>query len=199
MARDRAFWTESHDNLRAELTDLPRQFADYLVKILAMELAVRIVKHDSASDLEDFAGGGKLFAAQVGEVVISFGVAAVAGGLARGETDYAGFDVTIVVEAERASEASGFVVGMSGDAHQAEHGVIVTCGRGGACNSTQARWREFLNSSVVAKTNPGPSTPPLLRIREERAPLRMTGFGRCQDSTREDILRGLVIEYFFVQ
>ena len=57
--------------------------------------------------------------------MIVFGVAAVAGGLAWGETDYAGFDITVVVEAECASKASGFVVGMSGDAHQAEHGVIV--------------------------------------------------------------------------
>jgi hypothetical protein len=90
-----------------------------------MEFAVRVVENDSLGDLKDLACGSEFLAADGGEFVIILGVATMAGGLAGSQTDHASFDSAIVIEAESASEASGFIVGVSGDAHEAAHGVIL--------------------------------------------------------------------------
>jgi hypothetical protein len=39
------------------------------------------------------------------------------------KADYASLDATIVAEAQRAAKASGLVVRMSGNAHQAKHSI----------------------------------------------------------------------------
>jgi hypothetical protein len=56
--------------------------------------------------LKDFAGFGEFLAAQACQLVVVFGVSTMAGGLAGGQADHAGFDSAIVVEPEGASEAS---------------------------------------------------------------------------------------------
>ena len=91
-----------------------------------MEFAVGVVENDSAADLKDFACGSEFSAADGGEFVIILGPAAMAGSLAGSQTDHASFDSAIVVEAESASEAPGFIVGVSGDAHEAAHEVILS-------------------------------------------------------------------------
>jgi hypothetical protein len=47
-------------------------------------------------------------------------------GLPGSEADYASLHATITIKTEGATKAPGLVVRMGGDAHQAEHGFIVT-------------------------------------------------------------------------
>ena len=47
MAGNRAVGTKGHEHVRTELANPQGQIANYFVEILAMELAVGIVEHDS--------------------------------------------------------------------------------------------------------------------------------------------------------
>jgi hypothetical protein len=119
---DTALGTKSKHDLRLEFPDLKCQIANYVVDILAMELPVRIVEHDSSRDIKNFAGRGKLFAADGSEFVIVTGAAPVGCSLAWGEADNASFYTAITVQTKRAAKAPGFIIRMGGDNHQAHLG-----------------------------------------------------------------------------
>ena len=108
--------------MRTEFAQVQREVANHTVQVLAVQLAVGIIEHDGAADLEDFARGGEFSAAEGGQFVIGVGASAMGSALPGSKTDHAGFDATVAVEAQRAAEAYGFVIGVSGDGHHAEHG-----------------------------------------------------------------------------
>jgi hypothetical protein len=126
VAGNRTVRAESEQHVGAELTNVERQVADHFVKVLAVKLAVGIVQHDALRNFQDVAGGGKLLPPHGCQLLVAGGASTMAGSLPRREADHAGLDGTIAVKAQRATEAPGLVVGVGGDAHQAQHGVIVT-------------------------------------------------------------------------
>src|SRR6202521_2826960 len=116
MAGNGAVRTEGDQHVRTEPANVERQVADHFVKILAVELAVGIIQHDSAGNFQDFTSSGKLFPAHGCQFLVACGATTIASGLPGSKADYAGLDAAIVVEAQRAPKASGLVVGMGGDA-----------------------------------------------------------------------------------
>ena len=89
-----------------------------MVDILTMELAVGIVEHDSSRDIKNFAGSGKLFAADGSEFLIATGAAPVGCSLAWSEADDTGFHAAVAVQTKRAAESPGLIIGVGGDDHQ---------------------------------------------------------------------------------
>jgi hypothetical protein len=126
MTGNGAVRTESEHHVWTEPANMERQVTDHFVKILAVELAVGIIQNDSTRNFQDFASRSKLLSPQRPQFLVACSATAMGSGLPRSKADYAGFDATIVREAERPTKASGLVVGMGGDAHQAKHGLIVT-------------------------------------------------------------------------
>src|SRR5581483_6797756 len=121
-----AFGAEGQHYLRTKPADMECQLADHAIEVLPVELAVGIVEDFAFGDLQNRTGGSELETANSREFVIIFDPAAMGGGLPWGQADDAGLDAAIVIESQRASEIAGFVVGMRGYAHHAQHSVIVT-------------------------------------------------------------------------
>ncbi len=105
-----------------------------------MQLAVRVVEHRATAHLQHFAGGGKFFSPHCSQLGIAFGPTAVSSGLPRREADHRGFYSTRTVQQKRATEAAGFVVGMSRHHHHAQHELIVApCNAAERFGSREAR------------------------------------------------------------
>src|SRR5580700_3786820 len=90
-----------------------------MVDILAMDLAVRIVEHNSSRDIKNFAGRGKLFAADGSEFLIVASAAPVGCCLAWSEADNTTFHAAIAVQTKRAAKSPGLIIRVGGDDHQA--------------------------------------------------------------------------------
>src|ERR1700674_630289 len=118
MAGNGAVRTEGEHHVWTEAANVERQVADHFIKILAVELAVGIIQHDSAGNFQDFTSSGKLLPPHGCQFLVACGATPMARGLPGSKADYAGLDAPIVVEAQRATKASGLVVGMGGDAQQ---------------------------------------------------------------------------------
>jgi hypothetical protein len=112
----------------AEFTDVTHQIADDSVHFDAVQLAVRIVEHGSAADVEDGARFSKLLPSERGQFVIVFGLAAMGGSLTGSKADDGRFHASVAVKVKSAAEGAGFVVGMSGHCEQSHHhhGVILS-------------------------------------------------------------------------
>jgi hypothetical protein len=96
---------------------------------LVLELGVLVVEDLVICDAEDLAGGFEFGAAGVAELLVAGGVAAIGRRLTICEAEDGGFDAARGGERERAAEGEAFVVGMSGDAEEAEgHGWIIAGG-----------------------------------------------------------------------
>lgn len=63
--------------------------------------------------------------AEFGQLVIIPRLAAVGRSLTRSKANHAGLDTAFRVPKKCASETPGLIVGMRGDAHQSQHGLIV--------------------------------------------------------------------------
>ena len=70
-----------------ELSHVQRQVADYLVKILAVELAVRIIEDESLRNFQNFASCGKLLPPQSREFLVAGSATTMSGSLSGSETD----------------------------------------------------------------------------------------------------------------
>src|SRR5580700_10191364 len=125
VAGDGTVWTECNQNLRTKTADVQSQLAYNFIKILPVELPIGIVQNDSACNSQNFTSGRKLFAPQSREFLVISGTASIARRLPRGQADHASLDASVVVKAERAAKAPGLIVGMSSNAHQPQHAVIV--------------------------------------------------------------------------
>ncbi len=112
-------------------------FGHDFVGFLPMELAVGVVEHESASDFKNLAGGRELFAPDLCQFGITLGRASMRTGLPGREAKNKGFDAAFVVKTKRAAKTAGFIVRMSGYAHEAKHGAIVT--RTSECHAGKAR------------------------------------------------------------
>ena len=105
VSGDAALRTKSKHDLRLKFPDLKCEVADYMVDILAMELAVRIVEHNSSRDIKNFAGRGKLFAADGSEFLIVASAAPVGCCLPWSEADDTTFHAAIAVQTKRAAKS----------------------------------------------------------------------------------------------
>ena len=68
---------------------------------------------------------GKFFSPHIGELMIIFRAATMGRGLPWREAENTGLHSAIVIQAQRTAKAAGFVVGMSGYHHHAQHELIV--------------------------------------------------------------------------
>jgi hypothetical protein len=91
-----------------------------------MQTTVRIVEYDSMLYFEYFASRHELFAPHISEFLVAFRASAMASGLAGRQTNHRGFNATVGVESEGASEIGGFIVRVRSDAHESKHRRIVT-------------------------------------------------------------------------
>ena len=103
-----------------EAADVRDEDAGEGVEGFERELAVVVVEDLVVGDAEDLAGGFELGAAGLAELLVGGGVAAVGGGLTVGEAEDGDFDAAGGVEREGSAEAEAFVVGVGGDAEEAE-------------------------------------------------------------------------------
>src|ERR1022692_1038063 len=148
VAGHRAVRAEGEHHMRTEPANVERQVADYPVKILAVELVVGIVQHDSLGDFQDFTGGGKLLPPHSGQFLVAGGATAMARRLPRSKADHASLGTTIVTEAPRTAKAAGLVVRMGGDAHQAKHGFH--CNLSVASQRLASELQDFALSHLIA-------------------------------------------------
>ena len=125
MAGDCAFGAEGHHHVRAKFTDAASDVRDDFVEVQAVKLAVRVVENKATRNFENLAGGGEFFAAECGQFGVALGVSPIGSSLSWREAEDESFDAAFVVEAEGTTESAGFIVRMSGDAHETEHEVIV--------------------------------------------------------------------------
>ena len=106
---------EGEDDVGAEGADAGNDVRGEGGERLLVELAVLVVEDFGMGDAEDFAGGGELSAAELAELFVGGGTAAIAAGGAGGEAEDGGFDAAIGGEGEGAPEGEAFVVGVGDD------------------------------------------------------------------------------------
>src|ERR1051325_8321792 len=104
------FGPEGKNNLRTKLTYAPHDVTCDVVAFQSMQTTVRIVEYDSMLYFEYFASRHELFAPHISEFLVAFRASAMASGLAGRQTNHRGFNATVGVESEGASEIGGFIV-----------------------------------------------------------------------------------------
>jgi len=77
MAGGAAFSAECEHHLWTKAANVQSEVIDDSVQFLPVELSVGIVENQRPGDLQDFAGCGELPFADVGKVLVGFGVAAM--------------------------------------------------------------------------------------------------------------------------
>lgn len=110
---------EGEDDVRTEGADALDDFARELREVREFQLAVLVVEDFVVLDAEDAAGSGELGTAELAELLVGFGVTAVAAGGAGGEAEGGDFDAAIGGKGEGATKGEAFVVGVGEDAEKA--------------------------------------------------------------------------------
>lgn len=100
---------------------MTRQLANHAVQIKAMQLAIGVVKNDSARHLENVAGGGELLAALRCQFLVALTGGAVPRCLPGSKAKHTSLDAAIVIELQSSAKGARFIIRVRGDAHETQH------------------------------------------------------------------------------
>jgi hypothetical protein len=119
-----AIHAEGDDDVGAEVADadheLSGDFGEGGELDFTVLVEVGVVEEFVVVDAEDVAGGGEFGAAELAELSVGFGGAAVGAGRAFGEADDGGLNATVCGEGKGTAKGEAFVVGMGDNAEQAK-------------------------------------------------------------------------------
>ena len=118
MGVEPAVAAEGEDDMGAEAANALNELSGDFGEWSEFELGVLVVEHFVVVNTEDVAGGGEFGAAELAELAIGGGGAAIGAGLAVGEAKDAGFDAAAGGEGKGAAEGEALIVGMGGDAEE---------------------------------------------------------------------------------
>src|SRR5206468_5078718 len=110
VAGKASFRSKGEQHLRTKFAQVPGQIANDFISILAMKLAVGIVKHNPTIHFQNRARGSEFLAANGGEFLVVLCAAAIARRLSRRETYNASLHLALTIQAQHAAEAAGLVV-----------------------------------------------------------------------------------------
>src|SRR5438477_2058033 len=144
------FRSKRKHDVRPKLPYVLDKVSHDFVEINPMQLPVRIIKHHTAINAQNFARRRKLLSANGREFVIGFRQPTMRAGLSGRQADHIDFGAALVIKPQAPAKSSRFVIRMRGNAKYAWHPKIVSEVRVGADASSaqpaEARLPEYLAS-----------------------------------------------------